>query len=118
MAVRKLAPAAQKTRLRKSHGQKKKMFHAWPTAIRISLAKCGVLTKYHDFESFQVFCASRGIRANIDELYAKFVLCKTRQAQDEYFANIREHAKQIAAANAKRAAAIKKCLALAEKVVA
>lgn len=115
MAARKPAPAPQKVKLRKNHGPKRKMFHCWTSTMRLAFAKCGVLTKYYNFESFQASCTARGVRSDVADLYEEFIRLPDRKAQDEYLKNISENAKKVAAAKAKKAAKMKK---LAEKSVA
>ena len=51
MAVRKPAPAPKAVKLRKKHGPKKKMFHCWTSTMRLAFARCGVLTKYYNYET-------------------------------------------------------------------
>ncbi len=43
--------ASSGPRLRKMHGPKKKMFHAYPKCIRIEMAKLGMLKKEVDSEA-------------------------------------------------------------------
>ena len=59
------APAA---RLRKNHGPKKKMWHCWSSTMRKHFADAGLLTKYHNRESFEQALTAKGIRHNIDAL--------------------------------------------------
>jgi len=115
MAVRKPAPAPQKAKLRKNHGPKKKMFHCWTSTMRLAFAKCGVLTKYYNYESFQASCSARGIRSDTADLYEEFIRLPDRKAQDAYLENLAENAKKLEQKKVAKAAKMKK---LAEKSVA
>ena len=94
---RSAAPAKQVTR--KKHGPKRKMFHQYNKATRIEMAKCGVLSKYSDFESFALSCNARGVKSDPHYLWNEFIKLPTRKEQDEYLKTIKERsvivAKQI-----------------------
>lgn len=82
------APAKQK--LRKNHGPKRHMFKDYKPMIKV-FADAGLLTKYHDYESFALSCASRGVKNGIREMWQEFCIL-SRAEQDKYLANIRENA--------------------------
>lgn len=115
MAVRKPAPAPKAVKLRKKHGPKKKMFHCWTSTMRLAFAKCGVLTKYYNYESFQASCSARGVRSDVADLYEEFIRLPDRKTQDTYLENLAENAKKLAQKKAAKAAKLKK---LVEKSVA
>ena len=102
MAQRKggvVAPAKQK--LRKNHGPKRKMFHDYDSTMRLHFASAGVLDKYHNFESFAQYCAAKGVKKYVKELWDDFrfsTVCRStsgewvasRELQDKYFQEIAE----------------------------
>lgn len=71
----------------KKHGPKKKMFHCWDSTTRLHFAKAGLLTKYHNFESFVLACNNRGKRNPTEADYREFRSLNAEQ-QKEYFKNL------------------------------
>lgn len=59
--------SSKSTGLRKSHGPKTKRFHGYSKAMRITMARSGMLNKYHDVEAYKQSCLSKGIP------YSKFL---------------------------------------------
>ena len=57
----------------KKHGPKKKMWHCWDSTMRLHFAKAGLLTKYHNRESFDQSMTAKGIRTDIASLWAEFI---------------------------------------------
>ena len=104
MAVRKPAAAPAKQKLRKNHGPKKKMFHCWTSTMRLHFARCGVLTKYYNYESFQASCSARGIRSDVADLYEEFIRLPDRKAQDAYLDKLKDNAMRVAAMKSKKSA--------------
>lgn len=86
------APAKQK--LRKNHGPKRHMFKDYKPMVK-AFADTGILTKYYDFESFQLSCQSRGVRTGIEDMWEEF-RCLTLLEKKEYFKTLKEHAAAIA----------------------
>ena len=72
---------------RKNHGPKKKMWHCWDSTTRLHLAKAGLLTKYYNRESFDQACAARGIKSNLDALWAEFTAAADKKA---WFKNLKK----------------------------
>ena len=60
-------------KLRKMHGPKKKMWHCWDSTTRLHFGQAGLLTKYYNKESFEQALSAKGIRNNIDGLWAEFI---------------------------------------------
>ena len=60
-------------KLRKKHGPKKKMWHCWDSTMRLHIAQAGLLSKYHNKESFEQALTAKGIRQNLDSLWSEFV---------------------------------------------
>ena len=77
---------------KKKHGPKKKMFHCWSSTMRKHLADAGLLDKYHHFDSFALAAMSRGVRANLQELWLEFYRLPTRKEQNDFLANLKERA--------------------------
>lgn len=69
----------------KKHGPKRKMFHCYNKAIRIELGRLGLLSKYHNFESFTLACQARGVKAVTDKMWYEFCLLPIMQAKKEWF---------------------------------
>ena len=89
----------------KKHGPKKKMFHKYSKTMRMEMARCGMLTKYNDRESFEASCTARGVKNITNELWNDFRKLETKEQCIEFFKNIKQNA--IVAANkaeAKKAA--------------
>lgn len=89
----------------KKHGPKRKMFHNYSKTMRMEMAKCGMLSKYNDRESFEASCTARGVRNVTNELWGDFRKLETKEQCNEFLKNIKQNA--IAAANkadAKKAA--------------
>lgn len=103
MAVkRRVSAAPVKVRLRKNHGPKRHLWHAYGKVGRINMGQAGMLTKYHDKESFALSLASRGIKSDINELWSEFVLLKTNKEKDLFLASVKEHAEKILERKAKK----------------
>ena len=67
----------------KNHGPKRHM-HAWCGSMKKDFADAGLLTKYHDYESWQQSMAARGRKDITRAEFNKFVLL-SREEQKEYF---------------------------------
>ena len=74
----------------KQHGPKRKMFHAYPKTMRITLGQAGVLSKYYDRESFSQACQARGVRAITDTMWDTFSALRSIAAKDEWFAQLKK----------------------------
>lgn len=70
---------------RKSHGPKRHL-HSWTGALKSDFARAGVLSKYHDFQSWQLACTSRGIREISYGDFQKFQAMAFEQ-QKQFFAD-------------------------------
>lgn len=91
MAQRKsgvAAPAKQK--LRKNHGPKRRMFHDYDSTMRLKLGDVGLLDKYHNFESFAQYCAAKGVKKYIKELWDDFNLSTVRKTPNGELVQVRE----------------------------
>ena len=82
--------------------------------MRLAFAKCGVLSKYHNFESFEASCSARGVRGDIADLYEEFIRLPDRKTQDAYLKNLKENAAKLAAKKEQKAKKAKKVLAQSE----
>jgi len=81
------APAVSKGR--KKHGPKKKMWHCWSSTMRKHFADAGLLTKYHNKESFEQALTAKGIRSNVDALWNEFL--KVPEAERKaWFQNLKK----------------------------
>lgn len=75
---------------RKNHGPKTHIHHdIYPKALRVAIAKCGVLTKYDNYDSWKLAVSARGGRNLAYNEFANFVVL-TREQKDEYFRNIKK----------------------------
>ena len=90
MAKGKGKPSASAgPRLRKNHGPKRHMFREYKPMVH-EIAKAGILTKYHDRESFELALSARGIRQNIDAYWNEFLKLPTIAAKKEWFKNLKK----------------------------
>jgi len=72
----------------KKHGPKRHL-HSWCGAMKHDFAKSGLLSKYYDFESWQLAMAARGCKkADYNEFKAFAVL--TMEEKKAYFANLKK----------------------------
>ena len=76
--------SASKSGLRKNHGPKRHLFHDLKPMVHV-IAKDGLLTKYHAYESWALACQARGVKNPRKEDFNNFILLKTRKEKDEYF---------------------------------
>ena len=76
------------SKLRKRHGPKR---HLWKDLKPMvwQFGKLGLLTKYEDFESWQIAMAARGQKNTSRAEFLKFVVL-SRKEKDEYFKNARK----------------------------
>lgn len=72
----------------KAHGPKRNLFHNYSKVMRMHFADAGLLSKYHNFESFKLSCIARGMRNPTYADFMRMSLLPTRKAQDEWFASI------------------------------
>lgn len=72
---------------RKKHGPKRKMFHCWTSTMRKHFADAGLLTKYNNFESWQLACQARGKRNATESEFNEFVKLDL-EAKKSYFNNL------------------------------
>ena len=73
----------------KKHGLKKKLHHCWSSTMRKHFADAGLLTKYHDYESWQTSCAARG-KKNVSRSDFNDFVKLSKEEKDKYFENIRK----------------------------
>ena len=73
----------------KKHGPKRHQFSCYPKAVRIALAKSGLLSKYTDEESWRLACFDRGCKNASHESWRVFCALPSREAQDKWFADLR-----------------------------
>jgi len=71
---------------RKSHGPKKHLFAYYKPMIK-QFADCGLLSKYHNYDSWVMACNSRGKKSATKEEFKAFREL-TREQQDAWFKNI------------------------------
>jgi len=72
----------------KKHGPKRHM-HAWCGPMKEAFAKTGILTKYYDFESWQLAMAARGNKkADYNEFKAFAAL--SMEEKKAYFAALKK----------------------------
>lgn len=97
MAVKRRGGAAApvKQRLRKNHGPKRHLWHAYGKVHRIKFAQDGILSKYWDKESFALACNARGVKICINELWDEYKLLKTCVEKDAYLKELQDHLKKI-----------------------
>ena len=72
----------------KNHGPKRHL-HRWCGAMKQDFARAGVLSKYHDYESWQIACAARGKRSVTQQEFEMFVILPMEKKK-EYFTNIKK----------------------------
>lgn len=93
MAARKpgkvAAPVKQK--LRKRHGPKRHMFKDLKPMVYL-YTQTGILSKYYNYESFALACASRGVKSGIPEMWMDYKLLPTNKDKDAYLANVKDNA--------------------------
>lgn len=91
MAARKPAKVAApvKQKLRKNHGPKRKLFHDWDSTTRLAFGKAGLLTKYHNYQSFALSLNARGIKKDVDKYWRSFCLLPDMNAKKEFFKNLK-----------------------------
>ena len=70
----------------KKHGPKRKLFKEYKPMIKM-FADAGLLDKYHNFESWQLACAARGVKKADRAEYNKFSVL-TMAEKKEYFKNL------------------------------
>ena len=102
MAVKRKVSAAPVRKLRKNHGPKRHLWHEYGKVGRINMGQAGLLTKYHDKESFTLAVSARGVKSDINELWNEYKLLKTYKEKDTYLAEIKEHAEKIAQLKSKK----------------
>ena len=103
MAVkRKVSAAPMKQRLRKNHGPKRRLWHDYGKVGRINMGQMGMLTKYHDKESFALSLAARGVKSDINELWNEYCILKTNREKDSFLVSAKEHAEKIAERKSKK----------------
>ena len=73
---------------RKNHGPKRHMFR-WAGPMKHEFAKSGLLSKYYDFESWQLAMAARGNRKADKAEFDRFVVLPMEQKK-AYFANLKK----------------------------
>ena len=74
----------------KMHGPKRKLFHDWSRSMRIHLANAGLLTKYHNYESFKLACVARGVKNPTEAMFEEMRFLKTQADKDAWFKNLRK----------------------------
>ena len=72
----------------KKHGPKRHMFKEFKPMIHV-FAKAGLLTKYNNFESWQLACAARGKKTADRGEFNSFVVLPIEQKK-EYFKNLKK----------------------------
>lgn len=72
----------------KNHGPKRHM-HVWCGALKHEFAESGLLNKYHDYESWQLAMAARGVKKADEAEFSRFA---TMSMEDKkaYFANLKK----------------------------
>ena len=99
MAARKPGKVAApvKIKQRKNHGPKRKMFHEWDSTTRMHLAQAGLLSKYHNFESFSLALTAKGIKKYISDIWADYIKVTGGNpvAQKDYFKHIELNAQRV-----------------------
>ena len=73
---------------KKMHGPKRKMFHGWSSTMRKHFADAGLLTKHHNFESWQQACQAKGKRNATKAEFDEFVKLD-KEAKDKYFEELK-----------------------------
>lgn len=72
----------------KKHGPKRHMFKEYKPMIK-AMADAGLLTKYNDFESWQLACAARGCKKVDLGEFKRFVVLPMEEKK-AYFANLKK----------------------------
>ena len=72
----------------KKHGPKRHLHHQFSKCIRMQIAKSGLLSKYHDFESWQLAVAARGKRSASYSEFQQFVVLPMDKKK-EYFETLK-----------------------------
>ena len=88
MAKGKGRKASGGSGLRKNHGPKRHMFKEFKPMVR-AFADAGLLSKYDNFESWQLACAARGCKKVDYNEFKKFVVLSLPEKK-EYFKNLRK----------------------------
>ena len=70
----------------KKHGPKRHLFKEYKPMIK-AMADDGLLTKYENFESWQLACAARGFRKADYNEFKKFVVLSLEEKK-QYFKNL------------------------------
>ena len=73
----------------KAHGPKKHLFKEFKPMIHV-FAQAGLLTKYSNFESWQMACTARGLKNPDRGLWQEFCKLPTVAAKDEWLKNLRK----------------------------
>lgn len=73
---------------KKKHGVKKHLFKEYKPMIHV-FAKTGILSKYYNYESWCLACASKGKKDTTKSEFAKFYTL-TLEGKKEYFKNLSE----------------------------
>ena len=74
--------------LRKKHGPKKHMFKEYKPMVR-AFAQAGLLSKYHNFESWQLAMAARGSKKATYADFKAFVVLSMEEKK-AYFASLKK----------------------------
>ena len=72
----------------KKHGPKRHL-HAWCGAMKKDFADAGLLSKYEDFESWQLAMAARGCKKADKAEFSRFVVLSLEEKK-AYFANLKK----------------------------
>ena len=105
MAKGKPSPKVTKgAKGRKNHGPKRHLHHSLePKAMRLTISRTGVLSKYDDYESFCVSLQARGVRSNTQVLWTEFChLGGNAAAQRQFFKDVKDIASRVNSADRKQ----------------
>lgn len=72
----------------RAHGPKRHL-HTWCGAMKGDFAKAGVLSKYNDYESWQLAMAARGVRKADYVEFCKFAVMSLEDKK-AYLANLKK----------------------------
>jgi hypothetical protein len=75
---------------RKEHGPKRHLFNDYKP-LEWNLGQLGLLSKYHNFESFKLACMARGCKNPTKEMWTTFVKLGTKTEQDNFLDGIRKN---------------------------